>query len=520
MRRARVRIIFGCFALVFGLAAWICLAPPALGGATTYATTFGTSMAPRLDPGDLVLMRAAPPYRVGDVVGYRDSNLKRLVLHRIVGGTAETGFTMKGDNNDFLDPVHPREAQVVGRLTTRVPHAGAIIERFRAPGSAAVLVGGLILLPVRSRRRRGAAQGRTAAPAAGGGDLRRGAVGVLAALAVGLAALAGYSYSRPAHDTVTVADAYEQTGTFSYTARARRGAAYPDGVVRTGEAVFPRLSRRVVVSYDYRVSSDHRTDLAGRSVLEAVVSDGQGWSRTLPLGAPTTFGGPGATLTGTLRLDRLRAMTHAFERETHTKGAEYSVTVRARTTISGTVGGTPVGPALGSSLALHLDRSRLALASSPNAEAPSLDSRLSGSITREAPASLSFAGLSLPVFRARAVGLLGFEAALGAALLLGLPLVMQGRRSEAGAIRMRMGGKLVDVAELPWSAPGGCVDLERMSDLARVADGADLPIMVVEKDDAARYGVVRGEVLYRYATRSGPRTAAAASAGPSMAAVV
>lgn len=512
MGRTRVRIIFGCFALVFGLAAWIVFAPAALGGSTTYATTYGTSMQPRLHAGDLVLLRSAPPYRVGDVVGYHDARLGRLVLHRIVGGSAATGFVMKGDNNDFLDPSRPREAAIAGRLTTRVPHAGAVIGRFRTPGSAALLVGAVALMPARARRRRrGTGGGRPVSAAPNDLETRRLAVVVFTGVALGLAALAGYAYSRPANHEVTVTDAYQQVGRFSYQAAARRGAAYPDGLVRTGQAVFPRISRSVDISFDYAISSKRRTKVAGNGVLEAVVSDGLGWSRTILLGSPASFEGDRATLTGTLRLDQLRAMTRAFERETGTRGVEYLITVTSRITVAGTVDGSPIGPAPPSTLALQLDGSRLGLASSPNSEPTPLESRRSGSITRDQPARLSLGPLSLPVFRARAIGLLGFEIGLGAALLLGLPLLVQARRSEAGAIRVRMGRKLIDVVELPTSAPGGCVDLERMADLVRVAEGADLPILVVERGAGARYGVVRGDVLYRYTAH--PPAAASSSPG-------
>lgn len=312
MGRARARIIFGCLALVLGAVAWMGLAPAALGGGVTYATITGTSMEPKLHRGDLVALRAEPSYRVGDVVGYRDSSLGRLVLHRIVGGT-EAGFIMQGDNNDFLDPTHPTSAQVVGRLWTRVPQAGAMVGRFRSPGSAALLVGALVLMPTRSRRRRKAADDATppfapfsppppfvpptraaSSPASGRThdmDTRRGVVAGLAIVALGLAALAGYAYSQPASRTVTVTDAFQQTGTFSYTAAAKRGAAYPDGIVRTGDAVFPRLSRAVRVSFDYRLTSAERADVGGTGALEAIVSDNQGWKRVVPLGSPTTFGG-------------------------------------------------------------------------------------------------------------------------------------------------------------------------------------------------------------------------------------
>jgi signal peptidase I len=515
MGRIGARVLFGCIALVVGAVAWMGLAPAALGGGITYATVTGSSMEPELHQGDLVMLRSASAYRVGDVVGYHDPNVNRLVLHRIIAED-EAGFTLQGDNNDFLDPVRPQSTEIVGRLWTSVPEAGSVVGRFRHPGSAAVLVGALVLLPTGPRRRRrpddglGATSGPAAPPrpshprtAPPSRDLegRRGMVAALTVLAVALAALAGYAYSRPASETVTIPDAYEQTGSFGYTAEARVGAAYPDGVVRTGEAVFPRLSETIEMSFDYRVVSDEKTDLTGRGALAAVVSDGLGWSRSIPLAPARAFRGEKATLTGTLHLDRLRSVVRAFERETGTKATGYSVDITPRVSIEGEVGGSPVSSVLSSSFSMRLDGTRLALGTSPTGEPVDLVARRNGGIAREGNASLSLAGVALPVYQARAIGLLGFEIAFGAALLLALPMIMAARRSEAGAIRMRMGGRLVDVADLPTSAPGGCIDLERMSDLARVADRADMPIMVAETATRARYAVVWGNVLYRYTTR-------------------
>ena len=50
--------------------AWSFLAPGALGGSTSYVVTHGSSMAPRLKAGDLVLVRRQSTYRVGEIVAY------------------------------------------------------------------------------------------------------------------------------------------------------------------------------------------------------------------------------------------------------------------------------------------------------------------------------------------------------------------------------------------------------------------------------------------------------------------
>ena len=71
--------------LVVLAGAWWFLAPAELGGSTAFMTVDGTSMLPRLKPSELVLLRQARRYRVGDVVGYRSTLLgsRRPAPHRL-----------------------------------------------------------------------------------------------------------------------------------------------------------------------------------------------------------------------------------------------------------------------------------------------------------------------------------------------------------------------------------------------------------------------------------------------------
>src|SRR5690348_5599455 len=87
-------------------AAWFLLAPPLLGGSTSYVIVKGTSMTPRFRGGNLVLLRHRSSYRVGEVVGYRSALLHHVVMHRIVA-IKDGRFLFKGDNNNFLDSDHP-----------------------------------------------------------------------------------------------------------------------------------------------------------------------------------------------------------------------------------------------------------------------------------------------------------------------------------------------------------------------------------------------------------------------------
>ena len=101
-------------------------------------------MLPSLQRDDLVALRRSRAYQVGDVVAYRSVLLNRVVLHRIV--RIEHGqYTFKGDNNTFLDPEHPTEAQLVGRLSVSIPAAGRIVPLMHVPWIVGALAALLVL---------------------------------------------------------------------------------------------------------------------------------------------------------------------------------------------------------------------------------------------------------------------------------------------------------------------------------------------------------------------------------------
>ena len=123
--------------VAIGVAAWY-LAPPSVGGSTSLAIVDGTSMLPKLHRDDLVLVRPAARYRVGDVVAYRSTLLHRVVLHRIVAIDGSR-YTFKGDNNNYLDPERPLPAQLIGRKWLTLPKAGSLASAIRTPWLAAAL---------------------------------------------------------------------------------------------------------------------------------------------------------------------------------------------------------------------------------------------------------------------------------------------------------------------------------------------------------------------------------------------
>jgi signal peptidase len=151
---------FGHYLSIAGLlilfAGWmVFLRPVSLGGDATYVVIRGSSMLPVFKSGDLVIARAAATYTVGDALAYRvppgEIGAGTIVIHRIIGGDGEAGFTLQGDNNDAPDPWHPRLADAVGKAVLAVPDAGRVIAFLHQPVTLGGLAAGLVVMSVFAR---------------------------------------------------------------------------------------------------------------------------------------------------------------------------------------------------------------------------------------------------------------------------------------------------------------------------------------------------------------------------------
>jgi signal peptidase len=137
---------------VVGLVAFwfVALRPQALGGPAGYALVSGTSMLPTMHTGDLVIVHKHDRYRVGDVIAYHvpkpDPAAGAQVIHRIVGGSAEKGFVVQGDNRTAPDIWHPKPKDVIGSEWVHIPRAGKLIVFVHTPVFIAALAAFVVVL--------------------------------------------------------------------------------------------------------------------------------------------------------------------------------------------------------------------------------------------------------------------------------------------------------------------------------------------------------------------------------------
>jgi signal peptidase len=159
--------------LVIGLAWAVTLRPQSLGGPAGYVMVRGVSMNPTYHTGDLIVTHPRTAYSRGDIVAYRVPKGQVgegiVVIHRIVGGSAERGYLIRGDNNPDPDPWHPKPSDIVGRAWLVGPKLAQVLAFLHSPlplaslaagGVAAYFFGKEDAVKPRSRhrRRRGAAR--------------------------------------------------------------------------------------------------------------------------------------------------------------------------------------------------------------------------------------------------------------------------------------------------------------------------------------------------------------------------
>jgi signal peptidase I len=497
-------------AVAFFAIGWWLLGPAQLGGPTSYSVLSGNSMEPHLERGDLVLVRKQSSYSVGEVVLYQDNESGARVLHRVIA-ERNGHFVTKGDNNDFIDPVHPAPGEVVGKFWFAVPGAGTVLAWLKQPLNLAILLTLLALAGLGggrevSRRRvpgtrpvvalsESPAPAPPITPTVARALTTAGAIAFVLFLALGVAA-----WSASESSTRTVDRLYAHQGTFSYSAETEPGPVYPAGTVERGMPIFTRLVAALPVSFSYRLRSTQRSDVHGTIGLDAVIRDTSGWERVLPLAPGEEFSGPEATARGVFDVAEFEALVREAREQTAAPLAGISVELRPRVEVEGTVGTTAVDDAFAPRLVFSYDNTTLrpvaAVDAAPDAPPPYEPQRAEAG-TEVVPATVGVGPLAVAVGDARTMAGLGLVTSL---VVLGLGSVLLVSRNERGPgelIRRRHGARIVParavVPEERW-----VTEVDDIDDLARIAEAYDRVILHVTEGGRDVYLVDDGIAVYRH----------------------
>ena len=133
------------------IGAWfVFLRPTFLGGPTSYVLVSGESMEPTLHENDFVIVRQQATYEKGDIAAYRipetSAGAGNLVIHRIIGGSAQEGYLLQGDNRTTADLWRPQPSDILGTPLVTIPRAGQLIPYLRSPFIVAAFAGYMAFL--------------------------------------------------------------------------------------------------------------------------------------------------------------------------------------------------------------------------------------------------------------------------------------------------------------------------------------------------------------------------------------
>jgi signal peptidase I len=552
-RIAALVVVLGILA-----AAWFFLAPPSIGGDTSYVVTDGISMHPRIHTGDLALVRPASGYHVGDIVAYRNPELHVVVLHRIHSISPGGRYRFKGDNNSWIDPGSVTSSAIIGRMWVLAPGLGGDLRSLHAPPIMGTMAAVAVLLlfggagaEVRRRRRRGrpkpkwkaeepkwkgaaapprAAAAEEAPPAAAPAPSRVPAptlvpppatvrrasagpsyAGVAAALAAVLACagLTIFAWTSPTSRPAPSQTSYVQSGRFSYSASTLAGAVYDTDRVTTGQPMFSRLVGPVQVRFDYRLRAAGIEGAGGTASLAAIVSAQNGWSRTVVLQGPTPFTGRHAAVAGVIHLRRLQRLVEKVAVATSVPSVDFTLTLVPSVKTHGTLAGHPFAAGYAPKLPFTLTPYELAPVLSAAATAagpahagsaamfhPSQDSSVAAA--GSARVMLGPAAFHLSAGLGRILGPIGLLIALAAAALAARQLRRDRRADEPTRIQSRYGEAMIAAVQSTLIHGGDLVEVESIEALARLAERYQSLMIHEQTATGHAYLVADNGTVYAY----------------------
>jgi signal peptidase I len=495
-------IIFVVATLAVAVLGWLFLGPVQLGGSTGYVITKGSSMQPLIQQGDLVLLRKHSTYKVGDVVGYHNSELHHVVLHRIIAINGDK-LTMKGDNNNFVDGQHPTMSDVVGEKWVRLPHVGSALVWVQKPTNAGILALGAMILAaagtetVRKRKKPkgGPAAAQPKAPR------RIGAAWIAPTVLLALSCVLGLAaFGRSTTTTVSQPGAYQQTGDFSSVAHTQPSVAYPTGLVTIHQTAFTRLVPTVQMSFRYMLSSLRPAAISGEKWMKLKLSSiDTGWSRTFTLADPTKFTGPTTVVRGTVSLSELAGVIAQLQKQTKILSTNYRVSILPSVHIKGAIGGQAVDKVFSSQLDFVFDGLKFGIdqgSGLAGATHSATHVMTIGTGDVQKKQSLDLKIVKMSVSSARTVALVGIVLAL--LVFVAVSSIAYRRRTadEPAIIERLYSHLLLPVSNLPQV--DHVVDVDNMDALATLADRYDRSILHYHEGAEHTYLLQDEGVVYRY----------------------
>jgi hypothetical protein len=319
--------------------------------------------------------------------------------------------------------------------------------------------------------------------------------------------LALVAFSRPASRAETVEEAHVHEGTLSYFAFVDESDVYPDGKVDSGETAFLQLVPALGVVFRYRFAAEVPFDVRGNASISAVVSDGAGWERRVPVAAPRGFTRPDVTVRGTLDLGELAEIVDEMKRLTGSFTTTFSVRVEPSVEVAGR-------PAVKRLTLRSRPRSAFSRRRQVAVDAPEDGSPVSAKCEPGSVGCLETlsGGLHVSVEKARSLSVLGLAMSLFLLFLAAVALSTRRIDGEHGRFAARFADRMISIARAPDVDSERVTDLADLDSLARIAERYDRVVLHWRRGGEHVYLVDDGSNAYRH--RTGPGAEGSSSRTP------
>lgn len=499
---------------IFSLAAvliifWFIFAPVQIGGQVGYVIINGNSMEPEFQLGDLIITRAQNAFELNDRVVYEHPQVG-FVFHRIVGQEGET-FTLKGDNNNWMDSYHPLQEEIIGRYWFAISGGGNVITKLREPANftSFALIIGLLLASIffiqkNQTKRKKIRKKRIMAEKENPGsssDNRQDLLLIFGILILAALLLGGVAFTRPILKTVADNYSFEHHGEFNYSA-IDESDIYDTGEIQAGDPVYLQLTCVVDMEYFYQFSSPRMVEAdqpgyQGYYQFIAQVSDADGWNRSLPLVNRQAFSG--TEFSANMRLDICHVQQIIAEKEekTGTKNRWYDLTFLPEIELLGNLGDKPLADEFEPRIAFQIDSSMMRLPGGVESLVMIEQGMVENSI--EVPNTLSIFGLEYTVLSARWLA--------GLILLLSMlisfwpirSLFRDWKESDVSRIQVQYHPMLMDIKVGSLDDQGSqIVEVSSFRDLSKMAERYGAMILHEAKRNFHRYSVQDEQTIYQY----------------------
>ena len=466
--------------VILMVAIWNLFAPTQFGGQASYVMVAGASMEPVLQKGDLVIIRDSNTYQAEDIVTYQHP-IVGPVIHRVINREGEK-FILKGDNNDWIDSYKPDKSEFIGKSWIHLPGAANLLDKIRQPLPLSILSLILAFGIVSIFRKPSSPDDDMSKKNAWAYEfletinlqkISEGLLLVLGIVCFGAVLLAFSAFSKPTILTTTAIIPFEHQGQFRYYASVPPGI-YENDILSTGDPIFHNVIDKFEVLFDYQLEAPKNQSLEGEYSLDLVISEANGWTRSISLHPETAFTGSEVSLRETIHLDEIFEIIERMENITDIQRSVYSISINPKIEIIGRVSDHHFQDRFNAELILDLTEDQLYL--NPSRLASIDDDPFhpieEGSIqyTRPVLNTISILGIEISILASRWIAALALIITIAGFSVIFFIDYQSRKEGLAAQAKLDYGNIMIDVNENDTVRDGYTIIVDSMDDLVKIAE--------------------------------------------------